>query len=80
MILILIIAHIIGAIITMVMHYKNGTFESASKYGDGIRFAKPSDVVILDCIAWEVLLLLFVIEFADKKINDSFNKKYKENK
>jgi hypothetical protein len=75
LILILIITHIIGAIITMVIHYKNGTFESASKYGDGIRFARPSDVVILDCIAWEVLLLLFVIEFVDKKINNSFYRK-----
>lgn len=74
----ILIIHIIGAIITMVIHYKDGTFESASKYGDGIRFARPCDVVFMDCVAWEVLLLLFVIEFIDKKINNIFDKKYEE--
>lgn len=76
MILILIVIHIIGAITTIIIHYKNGTFESASKYGDGIRWARPCDVVFLDCVAWEVLFLLFIIELIEKIINRIFDKKY----
>lgn len=71
----LIIIHMIGAITTMIIHYQNRTFEQASKFGDGIRFAKPFDVVVLDCIAWEILLFLFIIGLAEEGINNIFNKK-----
>lgn len=39
--------HIIGAIIAIVIHCKDGTMEYASKYGDGFRFAKPSDRLLI---------------------------------
>lgn len=74
----LIVVHIIGAIVTMFIHYKDSTFEWASKDGDGIRFAKPSDVVFLDCVVWEVELLLFFMELIENIINSFFDKKYKD--
>ena len=46
----LIIVHIIGAIIAIVIHCRDGTMEHVSKYGDGFRFAKPSDVIFQDCL------------------------------
>ena len=70
--------HIIGAIITMIVHYKNGTFEYATKHGDGIRLAKPTDIIYQDCLVWEFLLLFFIIDFLDEKINSLFTKKFKK--
>ena len=74
MIFILIITHIIGAIFAMLIHYKDGTFKRASEYGDGFRHAKPSDVLFMDCVVWEVELLLFVMELIEKMINNFFDK------
>lgn len=77
LIFILIIVHIIGSIITMVIHYKDGSFKWASKYGDGIRTAKPCDIVIMDCFAWEVELLILLISTIENLINNLFDKKQK---
>ena len=78
LVFILIVINVVGAIITMFIHYKDATFEWASKYGDGIRFARPSDVVFLDCVTWEVELLLFIIELIEEIINNFFNKRHKD--
>lgn len=69
----LIIIHIIGAVIAMIIDYKNGIFEWASEQGDGIRNPKPSDIVFLNCVAWEIELLLFIMELVGKTINSFFN-------
>lgn len=69
--------HTIGAIIAMIIHHKNKTFEYASKHGDGIRFAKPSDIIFLDCFVWEILLLLFIMDSIETKMNNNFCKKCK---
>ena len=47
LIVLFVIVHIIGAIITIIIHCKNGTMEAAIKYGDGIRLARPSDVIFM---------------------------------
>lgn len=48
--------HLIGAIGMLIKHYKDGTFEWAAEHGDGIRFARPSDVVFEDLFLWEFTL------------------------
>lgn len=76
----LIVIHIIGAIVAMLIDYKIDVFEWASEHGDGIRNPKPSDIVFLNCVAWEIELLLFIMELVDKTINSFFNKKCKGSK
>lgn len=68
--------HIIGAIIAIVIHCKNGTMEYASKYGDGFRFAKPSDVIFQDCLLWEIQLIIHIITFLEDYINSKFSKHF----
>lgn len=70
----LIIVHIIGAIIAIVIHCRGGTMEHASKYGDGFRFAKPSDVIFQDCLLWEIQLAIHTIIFVENHINSKFSK------
>ena len=70
----LIIVHIIGAIITIIIHCRDGTMEYASKYGDGFRFAKPSDVIFQDCLLWEIQLVIYTIIFVENHINSKFSK------
>ena len=77
LLLIILTIHIVGAIIAMIIHHKNKTFEYASKHGDGIRFARPSDIIFLDCVVWEILLLLFIMDSIETKMNNNFRKKYK---
>lgn len=45
-VLIIILIHISGAILAIIFHYKDGTFEWASKNGDGIRFSTPFEMKI----------------------------------
>ena len=73
---IIFIVHIIGGIVTMFVHHKNGEFKEAAKNGDGIWFATPVDVVFLDLVAWEIQLLLFIIIMIDLGVNKLFDKKY----
>ena len=70
----LIIIHIIGAIITIIIHCRDGTMEYASKYGDGFRFVKPSDVIFQDCLLWEIQLVIHTITFVEDYINSQFSK------
>ena len=72
--------HLIGGVIAILIHCKDGTIEYASKYGDGIRFAKPSDTVMLDLALWEILLLLWFMDFIADTINSYFKRKYIQNK
>lgn len=72
----LIIIHIIGAIITIVVHCRDGTMEYASKYGDGFRFAKPSDVIFQDCLLWEIQLVVNTLIFMEDYINSQFSKRF----
>lgn len=68
--------HIIGAIIAIVVHCKDGTIEYASKYGDGFRFAKPSDIIFQDCLLWEIQLIIHMITFVEDYINSKFSKHF----
>lgn len=79
LIVLFVMVHIIGAIITIIIHCKNGTMEAASKYGDGIRLAKPSDVIFIDCASWEVLLLMKAVDNVDYYINRKFEEYFMDN-
>lgn len=79
LIVLFVMVHIIGAIITIIIHCKNGTMEAASKYGDGIRLAKPSDVIFIDCTSWEVLLLMKAVDNVDYYINRKFEEYFMDN-
>ena len=67
--------HIIGAITTLIVHYKNGTFKFAVENGDGIRYARPSDVLFMDCVVWEMLLLVDLLTIIDNTIYDFFERR-----
>lgn len=74
-ILIISIIHIIGTIINLIIFDKCGVFKQAAEYGDGIRYAKPTDVVF-SAFVWEVYLLLYIIFGIEHFINNFFYKKY----
>lgn len=71
----LIILHCVGAGITIFVHHKNGTMYYAAEHGDGIRIAKPDDVIFLDCVAWEIQLVLNIITAIGNFINNSYKTK-----
>lgn len=71
-------SHFIGTIITLIIFCKNREFEAAAKYGDGIRWAAPSDVVFYALVLWEFLLFLFVIGLIENVIDEFFRNKYIE--
>jgi hypothetical protein len=79
LIVLFVIVHIIGAIITIIIHCKNGTMEAAIKYGDGIRLARPSDVIFIDCASWEVLWLMKAVDNVDYYINRKFEEYFMDN-
>lgn len=78
--LLFILIHIIGAIITIFIHFKNGIFEYAAKYGDGIRFANPFDVAYMDLILWEIQFVVFIFEFFEISFNNIIVKTYERKK
>lgn len=75
-ILLIALIHIIGAIVTIIIHLKDGTVEYTTKHGDGVRIVTPSDVIIQDLLIWEVNLLVCVLFSIDNLINDFFCRKY----
>ncbi len=79
LIVLFVMVHIIGAIITIIIHCKNGTMEAAIKYGDGIRLARPSDVIFIDCASWEVLWLMKTVDNVDYYINRKFEEYFMDN-
>lgn len=70
--------HLVGAIITLIIDYKNGTFEQAAKHGDGIRSATPSDVVFNALVLWEFELLLFIFDSIGYVIDKFFRNRYEK--
>lgn len=74
--LILFFIHVFGAIITLIIMKKMGVFKDAAKYGDGIREARPSDVLFLCIVAWEFLAYIFAVEWIKKMIDDHVKKHY----
>lgn len=71
--LMMIVIHIIGAIFHVVVHHKTGVLKQAAKHGDGIRYAKPSDIIVMDCVAWEFTLLMSLLMYVGEAINDYYN-------
>lgn len=72
--LIIILIHITGAMLAIILHYKDGTFAWASKNGDGIRFSTPCDIIFDDVFLWEIEFILFVIMKIEMLINNFFSK------
>ena len=66
------IIHLIGAIIAIIIHKLDGTFKYAAENGDGIRTAKPSDVLFQDLVLWEFFFLAFIMDSVAKWINSLF--------
>lgn len=54
------IIHIIGFIVFTIICYKDGSFDYAVEYGDGIRIATPLGVLFY-CFLWEIFWPLIVI-------------------
>ena len=77
--LLLLIIHILGGIIVTIFNYKDGSMEWAAKYGDGIRTAKPADIICLNMLVWEVLLVITFAFKIEDKINDIVSSKFTEN-
>jgi hypothetical protein len=71
------IIHIIGAIIAILIHYMDGTFQWSSKNGDGFRFATPADIIFQDLFLWEIEFILFIIFSIEDAIDNFFKKIYK---
>lgn len=72
MILSFILIHIIGVVVTIFIHFYNGTFKYSSKHGDGIRFARPFDVIWFDLFLWELQFLIFILESIENFTNNIF--------
>ena len=72
----LIIGHLIGAIIILGIHFKDGTFKEAVERGDD-RYETPSQIEWCDLILWEVLLLMEIFYRINDAINAFFKKIYK---
>ena len=72
----LILFHIIGAILMIIIWCKDGTMEHAALYGDNFEEDKPSDLVFLAFIAWEIILVFYIIGHIGKAINDYFKDVY----
>lgn len=78
--MVFLIIHIVCGIILIVILCLTGYMENALKFGDGIRFAKPSDIV-LDCMCfWEVLVLFKIFSMLEDLINLSIGKLLGDNK
>ena len=76
LLILLVVGHIIGAIVTIIVHYKTGVFKDAAENGDGIRIANPSDVLFQDLVVWEFLLLIDIFCFFENLIDCFFHKLY----
>ena len=76
LIAIAVLIHIIGAVVTIIVYHKNGTMKFAAEHGDGFRLARPADVIVQTFIAWEIYLLLNIIEAIETKVNQCVKTKY----
>lgn len=72
---ILLTAHVIGAISSVIFCIATGIFEEAKKTGDGFRTAKPSDIMFDCLVLWEIYLLIIVM-LSVKNYIDNINGKY----
>lgn len=62
--------HIIGAIIAIIYCWKSGIFSDSAKYGDGIRWALPSDILFECLVLWEINLFVYTLYRIENWFND----------
>lgn len=72
----IVLIHIIGAIVAIIIHHQNGTLEYSSHHGDGIRSAKPSDVIFHDIFLWEIHLLILIFDTIETQVNEAFRRRF----
>ena len=66
-ILVFLIVHFVGALITIIIDCLNGRMEMAIKKGDGIRLETPSDLIFLDLGKMSEILDNSIFEMKAKK-------------
>ena len=69
--------HFISGISLYIYFVKTDAMEEAVKYGDGIWFAKPTDLIFYCIFFSEFYWLLTYSIFIENSINSYFDKKYK---
>ena len=74
---IILMLHFISGISLYIYFIKIGAMEEAAKYGDGIWFAKPTDLIFYCIFFNECYWLLTLFTFIENSINGYFDKKYK---
>ena len=79
LIFLIILVHFIGSCVMIIIHHKNGTYESASKneYGYGDRYCTPCEILFYDLFLWEVEVIFEIIFKIEDLINEYFKKKYR---
>lgn len=75
--IILLVIHILGSIAHLIRNCKNGNMEYAAKYGDGIRFEQPCDIVFESFAFWEFMIFAECMDDIGNVINNCFKKYYK---
>lgn len=70
--IILIIIHVVGSILTIIVHYLNGTYEWAARNGDGIRYNTPAGIIFEDLFIWEANFLVSMLFHIEDWINGLF--------
>ena len=77
LVFIIILLHFISGISLYIYFDKTGAIEEAAKYGDGIWFAKPTDLIFRCIFVSEFYWLIALFTFIENSVNSYFDKKYK---
>ena len=77
LVFIILLLHFISGISLYIYFVKTGEMEKAAKYGDGIWFAKPTDLIFRCIFVSEFYWLMALFTFIENSINSYFDKKYK---
>ena len=77
LVFIILMLHFISGVSLYIYFVKIGAMEEAAKYGDGIWFSKPADLIFYCVFVSEFYWLITLITFIENSINSHFDKKYK---
>ena len=77
LVFIILIVHFISGISLYIYFVKTGAMEKAAKYGDGIWFSKPADLIFYCVFVSEFYWLMTFFIFVETSIDIYFEKKYK---
>ena len=77
LVFIILMVHFISGISLYIYFVKTGVMEKAAKYGDGIWFSKPADLIFYCVFVSEFYWLISLITFIETSIDIYFENKYK---